>query len=60
MEENPRWKGNCVVKYWDADWQKIITGNDGLYQKKILDAGFDSVYLDIINAFEYFKKGANN
>ena len=32
--ENPHWKGNYVVKYWDTDWQKIITGNDGSYQKK--------------------------
>ena len=56
-EENPHWKGNYVVKYWDADWQKIITGNDESYQKKILDAGFDGVYLDIIDAFEHFKKG---
>ncbi len=55
-EENPHWKGNYVVKYWDVDWQKIITGNDGSYQKKILDAGFDGVYLDIIDAFEYFEK----
>ena len=54
-EENPHWKGNYVVKYWDPDWQKIITGNDGSYQKKILDAGFDGVYLDIIDAFEYFE-----
>ena len=54
-EENPHWKGNYAVKYWDADWQKIITGNDGSYQKKILDAGFDGVYLDIIDAFEYFE-----
>lgn len=55
-EENPHWKGNYVVKYWDPDWQKIITGNDESYQKKILDAGFDGVYLDIIDAFEYFEK----
>ena len=55
-EKNPLWKGNYVVKYRDVDWQKIITGNDGLYQKKILDAGFDGAYLDIIDAFEYFEK----
>ena len=55
-EKNPHWKGNYVVKYRDVDWQKIITGNDGLYQKKILDAGFDGAYLDIIDAFEYFEK----
>ncbi|MDO5045400.1 endo alpha-1,4 polygalactosaminidase [Campylobacter sp.] len=55
-EENPYWKGNYVVKYWDPDWQKIITGNDESYQRKILDAGFDGVYLDIIDAFEYFEE----
>ncbi len=59
-EENPHWKGNYVVKYWDPDWQKIITGNDGSYQKKILGAGFDGVYLDIIDAFEYFEKRNKN
>nr|WP_314467395.1 hypothetical protein [uncultured Campylobacter sp.] len=45
------------MKYWNVDWQKIITENDESYQKKILDAGFDGVYLDIIDAFEHFKKG---
>jgi len=59
-EENQHWKGNYVVKYWDPDWQKIITGNDGSYQKKILGAGFDGVYLDIIDAFEYFEKRNKN
>ena len=59
-EENPHWKGNYIVKYWDPDWQKIITGNDGSYQKKILGAGFDGVYIDIIDAFEYFEKRNKN
>ncbi len=54
-EENRNWPGNYVVKYWKTDWQNIITGNDNSYQKKILDAGFDGVYLDIIDAFEHFE-----
>lgn len=54
-KENPNWKGNFKVRYWDKDWQKIIYGNDSSYLKKILDAGFDGVYLDIIDAFEYFE-----
>ncbi len=53
--ENPDWKGNFKVKYWNDNWQKIIFGNDNSYLKKILDAGFDGVYLDIIDAFEYFE-----
>ncbi|WP_343672882.1 endo alpha-1,4 polygalactosaminidase [Chitinophaga sp.] len=54
--ENPDWPGNYKVKYWYSDWQKIIYGNDSSYTKKILNAGFDGVYLDIIDAFEYYEK----
>ena len=54
--ENPDWPGNYKVRYWDKDWQDIIYGNDGSYSKKILDAGFDGVYLDIIDAYEYFER----
>ncbi len=53
--ENPNWQGNYVVKYWEPEWQNIIFGNDNSYLKKILDAGFDGVYLDIIDAFEQFE-----
>jgi cysteinyl-tRNA synthetase len=53
--ENPDWPGNFKVKYWDKDWQAIIYGNDNSYLKKIIDADFDGVYLDIIDAFEYFE-----
>lgn len=54
--EDPDWPGNYKVKYWDSEWQAIIYGNDNSYAKKILDAGFDGAYLDIIDAFEYFEK----
>ncbi|SHH70275.1 endo alpha-1,4 polygalactosaminidase [Flavobacterium defluvii] len=53
--ENPNWKGNFKVKYWNADWQNIIYGNDNSYLKKIIDANFDGVYLDIIDAFEFYE-----
>ncbi len=52
---NPDWPGNYKVKYWDPAWQAIVFGNDASYLKKILDAGFDGAYLDIIDAFEYFE-----
>ncbi|MCF6183300.1 MAG: endo alpha-1,4 polygalactosaminidase [Bacteroidales bacterium] len=54
-KENPNWKGNYKVWYWEKEWQDIIFGNDNSYLKKILDAGFDGVYLDIIDAFEYYE-----
>lgn len=53
--ENPDWEGNYKVVYWDSRWKDIILGNDNSYLKRIIDAGFDGVYLDIIDAFEYFE-----
>jgi cysteinyl-tRNA synthetase len=54
-EENPDWEGNYKVKYWEPAWQQIILGNDQAYLDRIIEAGFDGVYLDIIDAFEYFE-----
>ena len=51
-KENPDWAGNFKVKYWIPSWQDIILNQ---YLPKILDAGFDGVYLDIIDAFEYYE-----
>lgn len=53
--ENPDWAGNYKVQYWNSDWQALIFGNNDSYLKKIIDAGFDGAYLDIIDAFEYFE-----
>jgi cysteinyl-tRNA synthetase len=52
---NPDWPGNYKVRYWYPEWQAIISGNDNSYLKKIIDAGFDGVYLDIVDAFEYYE-----
>jgi cysteinyl-tRNA synthetase, unknown class len=53
--ENPDWEGNYKVRYWDAAWKNIIYGSSSAYLDRILSAGFDGVYLDIIDAFEYFE-----
>ena len=55
-EENPNWPGNYRVVYWQEEWKSIIYGDDTAYLDKILHAGFDGVYLDIIDAFEYFEE----
>lgn len=55
-EENPDWEGNYKVRYWHPGWQSIIYGNDNSYLKSIIDRGFDGVYLDIIDAFDYFEE----
>ncbi len=55
-EENPQWKGNFDVRYWYDEWKNIIFGNDNSYLDKIIAVGFDGVYLDIIDGFEYFEE----
>ena len=53
--ENPAWEGNYKVSYWEGEWQEIIYGGGDSYLDRILEAGFDGVYLDIIDAFEYYE-----
>jgi cysteinyl-tRNA synthetase len=48
--ENPDWQGNYKVQYWDPGWQAIILS----YTDRLLEAGFDGAYLDIIDAYEYY------
>ena len=55
-KENPDWEGNYKVKYWMDEWKEIIFGEENAYLDKIIDSGFDGVYLDIIDAFEYFEE----
>ncbi|MFV8358526.1 endo alpha-1,4 polygalactosaminidase, partial [Flavobacterium sp. XS1P32] len=54
--QNPNWAGNYKVKYWNKEWQNIIYDNNNSYVKKIIDSNFDGVYLDIIDAFEYYEQ----
>lgn len=49
-QTNPEWRGNYKVQYWSEDWQNTIFD----YLDKIIDDGFDGVYLDIIDAYEYW------
>lgn len=54
-EENPRWKGNYKVLYWNKDWQDLIISKEDSYLNRILNSGFDGVYMDIIDGFDYFE-----
>lgn len=50
-KENSDWPGNFRVNYWDPGWQAhILAALD-----RIVGAGFDGVYLDIVDAFEGFE-----
>ena len=54
--ENPEWKGNYQVKYWNVDWQKLmLTAIDDA-----MAHGFDGVYLDVVDGFETYEQGADD
>jgi cysteinyl-tRNA synthetase, unknown class len=55
-EANPEWEGNIKVRYWQDAWQQIILD----YLDRIIDAGFNGVYLDIIDAFQYWTEERPN
>ncbi len=54
-EENTDFEGNFKVRYWEREWQDIILAGPNAYLNRIVAAGFDGVYLDLIDAFEYFE-----
>lgn len=54
--ENPDWQGNYKVKYWEQDWKNLIFGSEDAFLDSIIALGFDGVYLDIIDAFEYWEE----
>jgi cysteinyl-tRNA synthetase len=53
-EPDPDWAGDYWVRYWDPGWQAIIYGSPESYLDRILDLGFDGVYLDRVDAYEYY------
>jgi len=53
--ENPEWKGNYRIRYWDPDWRNILFGSPQAYLDQIIAAGYDGVYLDTIDTFYYFE-----
>jgi cysteinyl-tRNA synthetase len=50
-EENPDWEGNYAVAYWQEGWQSIIFQ----YTDIITAAGFDGLYLDKVDEYEYWE-----
>ncbi len=59
---NPDWEGNYKIRYWDPGWQAIMfgtgTGPDITPLERIVNMGFDGVYLDIVDAYEFWSSPA--
>ena len=45
-QENPEWRGNFAVRFWDPEWQAVLTGSETAALDRLMAAGFDGVYLD--------------
>jgi cysteinyl-tRNA synthetase, unknown class len=66
--QNPTYPDRYKVEFWDPEWQSILFNNTGnhpiignakSYLDRILDAGFYGVYLDLVEAFEFFGPSEN-
>ncbi len=55
-DPNPAWPGSYKVQYWSPQWKHILYGSDAAYLDQIMNAGFDGVFLDVIDAWQYFVK----
>ncbi|MGZ8893011.1 MAG: endo alpha-1,4 polygalactosaminidase, partial [Halobacteriota archaeon] len=51
---NPEWPDNYKVKYWEKDWQDIIFK----YVDDIVKVGFNGLYMDIVDGFQYWEEVA--
>jgi cysteinyl-tRNA synthetase, unknown class len=52
---NPSWIGNYPVEYWQPEWQALMFGRSDSYVDRVLEAGFDGIYLDRADVHEEFK-----
>lgn len=54
LAENRDWPGNYKVRFWRDAWQRIILAR----AQAQLEQGFDGLYLDIVDAYQYFEHDA--
>ena len=55
-EPNPEWPGSYKARYWSQEWHDLLYGSPDAYLDKIIAAGFDGAFLDVMDAWQYFKK----
>lgn len=51
VAENCAWPRNYMVRFWHDGWKDIIYRGKDSFLKRIVDAGFDGIYLDRIDVF---------
>ncbi len=62
---SPTWLGETYsddypdefwARYWREEWHDIIYGSNDSYLRRVLNQGFDGVFLDNIDAYEIFEE----
>ena len=52
---NDSWPNSRKVRYWDKDWQAVIFNSERTgWLDKIVAAGFDGAYLDIVDGYYHW------
>lgn len=51
VAENCAWPRNYMVRFWHDSWKDIIFRNSDSFLRRIINAGFDGVYLDRVDVF---------
>ena len=57
-QRNDDWEGSYRVCYWTREWQSMLMGSKDSYLDIILEAGFDGVFLDVVDVFYAFEEQA--
>ncbi len=56
MEENCAWPRNFKIQFWHDGWKDVMYRGKRSYLKRIIDAGFDGVFLDRVDIYQNFQK----
>ena len=57
--ENCAWPDAFKVQFWHDGWKDIVWRGRNAYLKKIIDAGFDGVYLDRVDIYDQYPDNSN-
>ena len=53
---NPEWPGSYKARYWSQEWHALLYGSPNAYLDMIMAAGFDGAFLDVMDAWQYFRE----